>query len=1208
MSATKVLDMAEKQGLLEAGVIADLRKQVAESKFVVTAEAIAKVLVDHGHLTAFQARKLVSTALGEPEIAAPSRPAPDRPAKPAPAAKPHESELGLADSSSHDDIVEMQVAAPPKPPAAKPPPPKKSSRSHAETRPLDVPPSRPAPPRSPSPLVPIGAPASKPPPALEPISAPRPASPLTPIGAPAAAPVSAGAALQPLPSAPALQPLDLTADPLHAPAGPLTPTEERKTRKVAQPKKNPWSSPTFLLLGFGLLFSMAVAFFLLYYALFRTPIAELFNKAGEDYDAGSLGAAKEKYEEYLSRHGEEGDDASLARVRLGMIDLRQASNEGKSPKPGVEAANRILPDLLKEKRFSDARFELRGVLVTMAASAARSAHAAKETVKKQELVTLTESALELVDNASYIPSSMRGEVQSQINETLDVLKSARRSIDQDNDLVKALDEMQQAIEAKDASAAYQIRANLLKTYPALEANPKLIETTTAVAAMEQAQVKLREEPIAPAMDDEPRAASSLALAHASGGDSGLAGQYFVTLVHGSLFGLDAKEGKVLWRRYVGHDAPHWPIAVSSDPGADVLAVDPLKYELLRLSAATGKPVWRLPIGEPFATPAVGAEQAYVTTQGGRILEVQLADGQSARHAQLTQQPTVSPTVDVRRQKLYQIGRHSTLFVLDATRLACTETYYLGHKAGSIFVPPAVALEHVFVAESPGDDFTLIHALGPSGESKKLAPVAKPIRLKGRVVVPMQVDRFRVVAVTDAGQVAVFQVDTGNKEQPVRLLASGEPAGSPAVLSYFAMSPGQIFLTSQGVATLEVQAASQRLGSIRQQHGTDVFVAPPQVIGKTLLHVRRPKGSLATVVEAWNTETNRSMWKTEITAPLAALTYNDARQELVAINSRGRVYEIPAGELVEGILDKPAYAPLPGTESMSLTDVVELGSGRLALIGPEAGEHSLIYDPAAAPNRVSQFRLQMDASAPTAPAVFFQGGLAVPQSTGQMLLVDPQTGGAKAQPFQPPLQAGQRIPWNRPAVIGPDGTMLAASDGRVTVYSLALRPQPQPHLALQSETVLDWDVVAPLATSSDGVMAVVRETASDIVIALAGNELGVAGKTPLAGRVQFGPVSAGGKVFVADEKNLYALDAGAKIAWSQPLAHGQPALAPLNADGDLVVVTRDGAICRLAADSGQELAVSQLGQAAGRLAVIVGDKIVVAGPDGALLTTGLPARP
>src|SRR5256885_4915820 len=64
----KVLDLAEQQGLLDGKAIAELRRQVAQSKFVITPEAIAKVLVDHGHLTPFQARKLVSQALSnEPD-------------------------------------------------------------------------------------------------------------------------------------------------------------------------------------------------------------------------------------------------------------------------------------------------------------------------------------------------------------------------------------------------------------------------------------------------------------------------------------------------------------------------------------------------------------------------------------------------------------------------------------------------------------------------------------------------------------------------------------------------------------------------------------------------------------------------------------------------------------------------------------------------------------------------------------------------------------------------------------------------------------------------------------------------------------------------------------------------------------------------------------------------------------------------------------
>src|SRR4051794_8889100 len=81
----KVLDLAEQQGLLDPKAVAELRQQIAQSKFVITPQAIAKVLVDSGHLTAFQARKLVSQALGgeldpmEQKIAEKIKPPPKQP-------------------------------------------------------------------------------------------------------------------------------------------------------------------------------------------------------------------------------------------------------------------------------------------------------------------------------------------------------------------------------------------------------------------------------------------------------------------------------------------------------------------------------------------------------------------------------------------------------------------------------------------------------------------------------------------------------------------------------------------------------------------------------------------------------------------------------------------------------------------------------------------------------------------------------------------------------------------------------------------------------------------------------------------------------------------------------------------------------------------------------------------------------------------------
>jgi DNA-binding beta-propeller fold protein YncE len=318
--------------------------------------------------------------------------------------------------------------------------------------------------------------------------------------------------------------------------------------------------------------------------------------------------------------------------------------------------------------------------------------------------------------------------------------------------------------------------------------------------------------------------------------------------------------------------------------------------------------------------------------------------------------------------------------------------------------------------------------------------------------------------------------------------------------------------------------------------------------------------------------------------------------------------VPASALAGGKLDQSAYVPIPGTESMSLTDVVELGSGKLALVGPQSGPHGLLYDPSAAGNRTQQIKFTMDIREASAPATFFQGGLALPQLTGQVLLLDPVSAEHKVQPFQPALVAGQRISWNRPTVIPPDGTALAVADGQRTIYRLAIRPQPQPHLEALGETVVESDIVAPLATSGDTLYAVIRSASTDVVVALQGSELTNVGKLPLSGRVRFGPVAAGGLVFLADEQNLHAFESGSKPRWSQPLSHGLPARAPLNVDGDLILVTRDGTVSRLAADSGQEMAASSIGQPAGTAASLVGEQIVVAGADGTLHTLSLPKKP
>ena len=59
MSARDFLNLLKERSLLDDAIIADLRRQLEESDKAVSAETIAKLLVENEHLTRFQATNLV---------------------------------------------------------------------------------------------------------------------------------------------------------------------------------------------------------------------------------------------------------------------------------------------------------------------------------------------------------------------------------------------------------------------------------------------------------------------------------------------------------------------------------------------------------------------------------------------------------------------------------------------------------------------------------------------------------------------------------------------------------------------------------------------------------------------------------------------------------------------------------------------------------------------------------------------------------------------------------------------------------------------------------------------------------------------------------------------------------------------------------------------------------------------------------------------
>jgi outer membrane protein assembly factor BamB/TolA-binding protein len=72
MSANRLFQLLEDQGLLDADVLQELRRSLSESKSRVTAESLAKLLVENGQLTRFQATRLVSQLAGHDDESASS--------------------------------------------------------------------------------------------------------------------------------------------------------------------------------------------------------------------------------------------------------------------------------------------------------------------------------------------------------------------------------------------------------------------------------------------------------------------------------------------------------------------------------------------------------------------------------------------------------------------------------------------------------------------------------------------------------------------------------------------------------------------------------------------------------------------------------------------------------------------------------------------------------------------------------------------------------------------------------------------------------------------------------------------------------------------------------------------------------------------------------------------------------------------------------
>jgi outer membrane protein assembly factor BamB len=1214
MSADRFLDRLEQTGLLEAWFLQTLRDQAAASPTPPTADSIAKRLVRSGHLTKLQASKLLADLeddKAEPP-AAPKKPAPGsgKPADSRGKAKPAASideELGLAplgdepdlglaplpgDASAtpaeDEEVVLLEDASQAAPASGRP----ASQRPLAE--PAGLRPLRPV--AGLQPLEPVGG--------LQPLDA-----------ADGLQPLDAAAGLQPLADTGGLQALDeqsLSSGGLQEPSDALQKGARRGPKKRAS--GSPWDS-TLMYAGGGGLVLLLIIGLVLWYTLTRGTAAELLQAADEAYRSGSYSQAIPNYERFLDSYPDD-PNVSLARVRIGTARIRQVLEGSKDKQPALRAVEETLPTIENEAAFDEARAELASILPEIAEGFSQPAKTEPDMKKAQALVDLAEQAMKLVNNPGYIPTSLRKPVETRIENITEDIELAKRNINQSKRLAEAVADIRQAVQAGNTVEAYTVRRRLLGEYPGLDQNAQLVEAVLAIAQRERDLVKAVEDPVAAATEDHPSAAEfRVALASRRGaGKPGNDQQMVCFLARGSIYGLQASTGQLKWRRGVGYDTLANPQPLARQPGADVIAVDSQHQELLRLKGETGQLVWRTPLGERFCEPVVKGAQILVATQGGRVLDIDAETGNATGQVKIPQALQIGPGPSDKGH-LYQVGEHSNVYVLDEATLECKEVYYLGHKPGSVAAPPVLALGHLFLVENSGADFSDMHVLATDANGLALKPAIKPIRLQGRVQVPLLLNAARVLVVTDLGAIRVFEVNTANAKTPVADIVEPVVASyKTAVTGYPVFDSGRLWVGDERFTKYDVQTSRNRL--IRQwiKDERDVFVAPPQVIGDTVYHLRRRKDSPAYTAAAIAGEDGKVLWEVDLAVPAALLTVDMERKQVHSISAQAELFELTPEVFQAGVVDQAAAAAGSAARGKPFTEVQAMDQGRWALAGAGERGHVVVYDPnAATPDaRLRDVLLKAAGTAQVAATpVFGLGGLIAPLDNGQVLLLDPATGDNKLLPFQPTVEAGSKIAWQRAAVVGSDQREFVIADNRRKLFRVGVKDQPEPHLAELAQVQLDVDIVSPPAAVGDTVYGVIRGANSDTVLSFGAADLAAGKEWPAEGRIIWGPETVNDLVLVAtDRQTLVAFEAGQKQRWTSPLSHGALVGRPLPVTGNLLLASLSGTVWMISGQDGKELTKAEVGEplGAGPVAFANGSRLLVSAADGTLLVIRALAAP
>lgn len=835
-------------------------------------------------------------------------------------------------------------------------------------------------------------------------------------------------------------------------------TGRSKARSQKTPKRpqrpgeqDVFKSPLVLGLGggaLGLLLITGIFWFL----IGREQAHRMYERAVEEMNGGQYAQSVTTFERFISQYPRHvfrrQAETGLSKVAV----LREISGGSPSWKRGVERLN----DLIKAHRNDPDFSELHSTIFEYADQIALGAAKSAESARDPELLDVSKEAQGLLERYADSAAPPVGTL-ARINEQR---IKAERAIEKQRTFDAAMTLVDTAITNKKPMEALSERLRLVRQFPEFINSTRVKAALQKALELEKSVVAVDDTEVPAETNEEPATSPEPILGllqSRSRTDELPQGQFVFVMAKDSCYAVDSVTGDVAWRRVIGMGSPFFPIKTTGAQPS-LLMFDTRKQALLACQLATGKLIWRQPLGaRVIGTPLVHEGQIYLPVDGRGLVRMDVDSGRITAKVKLSQNLATSPVLSRDGNFLLAPGEMAMVYSLtlhstsNLPALSVAATTFTDHAAGAVVAPPLSMGKLLLICENDLADSANLRLWDAGKPADPLVELAStrtagqvrdtPVLRGNQLVVPSVGEQFAAFAVSDdAGNTGIAPIGQYRADQA----KMSEQMNAPLFIALG--SDGHFWSAGTAFRRFEIVSDSIRMDS----NSTAVGIAsqPLQSFGDYFFVGRKSRYSDAVTFSAIERDRMVNPWRIVVgDAPLEMVTRDDG---FFWVGESGSSYIVGKNRMAQGGIDLKAGSDIELPQNLnSRIRATVLHDQRVAVAAAGDTKMLSLFNPSGQFLSKHPIPDMLEAD-----PVLLDDGLVLPlPGRLKMLPLGPLK--KFPQDWIAPVGEGQEVHWRH--LIRVDGRELIACDQNGRLSRIQYRQGDIPHLAEVAKLQLEHPV-------------------------------------------------------------------------------------------------------------------------------------------------------